>query len=147
MDNDYLALLKDHHQSKLKKNDQVLLSESSIDENLNEAGVSGNIAAIIAFGYGGWGLWRAIRAATDKASKKCGIFKISEKRDACILRVRIEDCDRKIKFIKNRKNKDCKDKRDPDKCRKTVKKLIEKEEGKKKEYKQKLEKLRKEGRG
>ena len=141
MKDNYLTLLKNHHQPKPKEKNISLLSES-----LNEADTVGNIASIMAFGLGGWGLWRAIRAATDKASKKCGTFTISDKRDACIVKARIEDCDRKIKFIENRKRKDCKEKRDPDKCRKSAKELIEKQKDKKKKYKKRLDELKKEGR-
>jgi hypothetical protein len=94
----------------------------------------------------GWEMWRRIRGDNDKASKKCGTYKISNQRDACLFTKRIKYCKERIALIKKEKNK-CDEKRDPKKCRKNANDRIDYEEDKIKDYEKRLEKLKKKGRG
>ncbi len=136
--NEYLQSLKDFHGKKEEAGDTVeLLTES--EEYLEEGTIS-SLLAIYFWGPVPWTLWRTLRAAIDKAHKKCGTYDVTDKRDICIAKEKIKDCKKRIKMLR-RRAKDCKNKRDPEKCRKTGKKIIKKYEEKKDKYKKRLKKL------
>lgn len=126
----YLDVLKDYHRPQDEEPNLEILTEE-------ERADVGSLLAIFFFGSNTWMLWRAIRAATDKAHKTCGTFSTSDKRDICILKEKIKDCNKKIRMLRDRM-RDCKKKRNPDKCRKAGRKLIKKYEDKKSSYKKKL---------
>jgi hypothetical protein len=86
------------------------LSDNQIDiifENLNcennleilqEAGVVGNLMGIVLFGVH-WVAWRTALATFSQHQRKCGIFKISNRRDICVLESKIEFTQNKIKIL------------------------------------------------
>lgn len=71
------------------------------DEALQEAGVVGNLFAIIASIPipGLWPAWRAAGALLSDANRKCGVFRISNERDACKIKVQIKSSEEKIKIL------------------------------------------------
>jgi hypothetical protein len=110
----------------------------------SEAGVAGNVAALYLFGVG-WAAWRAIAASYDKAHKKCGTFRISDTRDACICRVKIKRSKERIELLKKERNK-CSSRDDVQKCKDKMDKRIKYEEEIIDEQEEKLKKLEEEGR-
>lgn len=133
--NNRVKALVDHHMSKMRE-------PIGNQEVLDEAGSIANHIAIFFLGHNTWLLWRAIRALFDKAHKKCGTFDISNERDLCIQKAKLKDAEKKLKFIQKRK-KDCKDKRDPDKCKEAGKKIIKVLKDRKKEAKQNIKDIKK----
>ena len=115
-------------------------------EIISELGVKGDYVLIAMLSAQGWTAWRKIGSGNDKARKKCGAFKISDQRDACIATNRIKFCKERIALIKKERKK-CDEKRNPKKCRKNADDRIDYEEGKIKKYKKRLDKLEKKGRG
>jgi len=109
---------------------------------IDEANAIWNHIAIFLVGQNVWLLWRAIKSLTDKAHKKCGTLEISDKRDICIQKAKLKDTEKRLKFIQKRQ-KDCKDKKDPDKCKEAGKTIIKNLKARKKEIKKKLKKLEK----
>jgi len=115
------------------------------DSYINELSVIGSRLSISAFGIIPWAILRAISASYDKASRKCGIFKISNDRDACINKARIERSEKRIKELKDNKDK-CNDKLKPDKCKKKVDDRVKYEKDIIKKSEKILAKLKKQGR-
>lgn len=116
----------------------------NLDKYLNhiqtEGGIAANHAAIALFGQFSWGLWRAISASYDNANKKCGTFTISNTRDACICREKIKRSEKRIKLLRQERNK-CIDKDAQQACKDKFDKRIKYEEENIDKQEEKLKKL------
>ncbi len=153
-DSQLKALLLDGEICSIDKQSEEIIKErfkiSEYNDIIQEAGVVGNIVGIaITVPMGGpaiWAKWRIINALFSKASRRCGIFRISNQRDACIAKARIDINKKKINLIKAVQSKECKQAKNPLKCKEKAEKSIIKFKGEISKQNEKLIKLAGKGR-
>ena len=114
-------------------------------EILDEAGVVGNVAAMLMLNPIVWAQWRTLFAIFSKAHRQCGIFRVSKDRDACLKKARMKFSMDKIKVLRKAKA-GCKNSKNPQKCAKVLDSGIARETSKVQKYKVQLMKLTIKGR-
>jgi len=122
-----------------------LLDGKNNPETLNELGVVGNILSILAFSSMATS-WRIIAAATSDAHRRCGVLRISNQRDSCLAKVRIEDATKRIRILQQSKS-GCSKSKDPRSCSETIDLRLSKEQEKLRHNQEKLKNLTAKGRG
>lgn len=97
--------------------------DQSEEEALNElVGAIAKKAAKGAVGLAGaWAAWRTLKASSS-ASRKCGVFAVGEKRQACIFRYKMDLLNKKANLIR-RAASDCEGNV---RCLKSVKNTLDK---------------------
>ena len=88
-------------------------------------GIVGSILGMVIFSPKLWGLWRVAKASFSKAQRKCGAFRISQKRDLCLAQVKLDFHDKKIDILKKAMI-DAKKKLPKEKADKVIKKATDK---------------------
>lgn len=114
--------------------------ESPWAEVVQEAGVVGNVAAMIMLSPVVWGQWRALFAIFSKAHRQCGVFRVSKERDACLKKARMQMAVSKMRMLAKAKA-GCKKHKNPAKCAKTLDSGMAAEKKKADKYKMQLRKL------
>lgn len=125
----------------------VYLEEMDETSALNEAGVAGNIGAMLIFNPAVWAVYRTLGGILSKAKRKCGTFSISNKRDVCIEEAHLDVLEKK-KDLVNKALGDCTDKAGDDKskakkCKDNAQKTINDLDGKIVKRKEKIRVLKK----
>ena len=88
---------------------------------------------------------RALATVFSDAHRQCGTLKISNDRDACLAKARMNYAQKKIQIMKKGMTQ-CGETKNPDKCKLILAKNIKKEEATYNKQKQKLQKLMLKGR-
>jgi len=111
---------------------------------VQEAGVIGNLLGLY-FAAPLWIAWRSLGALLSKAKQRCGVIRISQDRDACIIKAKMQMVQKKIELIKKASG-DCDKAKNAEKCSESAKNQIYKLNLKIEKYKEKLQKLADAGR-
>jgi len=96
-DHQIMALLLDGKVVKLDEQAEQVVEDRFNNSKLSE-GIAGGIFAIAAL-QPAWPVWRGILAATSKANRKCGVLRITNQRDVCMAKVRLDETGKKIKLL------------------------------------------------
>jgi len=112
---------------------------------IQEAGVVGNLAAMLVLNPIVWAQWRALFGIFSKAHRQCGVFKVSDERDACLKKARMQMSVKKMQILSKAKAA-CKKHKNPAKCVKTLDSGMAAEKKKIDKYKVQIQKLTMKGR-
>ena len=112
---------------------------------IQEAGVEGNLAAMVMLNPVIWAQWRALFALFSKAHRQCGVFTVSSERDACLKKARMQMSAKKMQILGKAKAT-CKKHKNPAKCVKVLDSGMAAEKEKIDKYKMQLQKLAMKGR-
>jgi hypothetical protein len=93
-----------------------------------------------------WVLYRGIRAELQDKSRKCGTYKISSERVACLAHATIWESKEMLKLMGKAKG-DCNKAKNPEKCRKSVDKAVSRLKNKIGKSEEILRKLSMKGKG
>jgi len=135
-DHQLMSLMLDGQIVKLDEQAKQIVEDRFM---VSELGVIGNIVSLLLL-PGASIVWRGIAAAASSAHRKCGILKISNQRDACLAKTRIEEATKKIAIMK-KALPSCSKHRDPKMCTAGLNAVIDKENFKIAKAKKKLSKL------
>ena len=115
---------------------------------LTELGVVGNIISLAVSPFLGYYAvaWRLIAAAASEAHRRCGVLKISNDRDSCLAKVRIDESNKRISILQKAKST-CSKNKDPKQCVENLTAKMNLEQEKIQQNKEKLKKLTMKGRG
>lgn len=137
------ALLLDGEVVYLDKEAEKIVNARFEQSSLNEAG---SIAGTIASWTPLFKKWRDLAAIYSDAHVLCGKYKVSNDRDACLAKARINFAKKKIEVLKQARGK-CGEKKNPMRCRNIIATELAKQERKLKKQQNKLDKLVMKGRG
>jgi len=124
---------------------EALYESKEVQTKLQELGVIGSTLSSV-FGMGLWQTWRFLASQYSDAQKMCGTFKISNDRNACIAKARINFATKRIQLLKQTLPR-CDKNSNKEKCQKTIKYQLAKQEAKLEKQREKLDKLVLKGRG
>ena len=106
----------------------IRFEQHPVSKRVNEGGYR-SIAGILLIWPSGWALYRAIRAAFDAKSKRCGVFAIGMERDVCLWKLRAEEQKQMIALVNKAKAK-CSQQKNPAKCKAGAENLMKKHKAK-----------------
>jgi len=89
----------------------------------------------------GWALYRVIRAAFSKNSRKCGTLAIGKTRDMCLVRAKMTKAEKMIGLV-SREMKNCSQSKNPPKCKAKGEEKLRKWKGELKELQGRLDDLK-----
>ena len=109
--------------------EEIYIHEMEDYNLISEAGTAGNVAGLF-LAPRLWFSWRTLNGIFSKASRKCGVYTISNKRDVCLHEVKIKILEKKMGII-NKAAAECEKKAEDDndkkaKCKEKEKNAIEK---------------------
>jgi len=90
-----------------------------------QEGPVGSIMGMLIFTPMLWAAYRAAKAAVEKDSKICGTFDISEKRDKCLVKVKLRGLTQQLSIVKKALG-DCPKSKNPVKCKQKGQAAIQK---------------------
>ena len=121
-----------------------IINDRFESSNVLQEGLLKSIFGIVLLSPGGWLLWRGLKAALNDANSKCGVFGIGSERDACLLKAKLQNEQKKIAALQ--KNA-CGQSKNPAACKKAVATQVQKAQMKIKKYQGKLQKIQNKGKG
>lgn len=128
-----------------EQTEEIINARFASHKTLSELGAVGGTLASL-FTLGAYQAWRTLASQYSDAHKQCGTHKISNDRDACIAKARMNFANKRISML-NKVLSTCGQQKNTDRCKKTILKNIAKETSKLDKQKKKLQKLVMKGRG
>jgi len=130
------AFLLDGSIAQLDEQAEQIVNDRFETHRLNEGGWK-TIGGMLLTNPIYWAAYRAIRAAFDAKSKKCGVFGIGRKRDVCLWKLKAEQA-RKEAAIFKKGLSDCAKHPNPNQCKAKGLAAVQKALGKAKKFEDKI---------